>query len=109
MAKIDRLKAKRDQKEDIIEYNAHINEKASNLVNEVFGGDNTGIKFHWFLPTSPVFPSSLVEDIYGFSVPVYVGEWTAVVDAAGDTYYWNSATDKTTWDPPPGFESNDIV
>lgn len=30
-------------------------------------------------------------------------EWEAVVDAKGETYYWNTVTGVTQWDPPAGF------
>jgi hypothetical protein len=109
VAKIDRLKAKRDQQEEMEDpYSTGSNAKG-NLVDEVFGGYNTGMRFDWFLPTRPVFPVSLIEDIYGYSQPITVGNWTAVVDASGDTYYWNSVTNETSWDVPSGFHSSDNV
>ena len=31
------------------------------------------------------------------------GDWEAVTDADGDTYYWNKKSNETTWEKPPGF------
>ncbi|GMH65871.1 hypothetical protein TL16_g04304 [Triparma laevis f. inornata] len=37
-------------------------------VNETFGGDK-GVEMDWFLPTMVVFPASIRDDIFGYSVP----------------------------------------
>ena len=31
--------------------------------------------------------------------------WEAVQDKDGDTYFWNSVTEESTWEQPPGFKS----
>mmetsp|Transcript_24097 Transcript_24097/g.59781 ORF Transcript_24097/g.59781 Transcript_24097/m.59781 type:complete len:341 (-) Transcript_24097:85-1107(-) len=45
------------------------------------------------VPVAPAPPPSVAQ----------VGAWQAVKDATGRTYFWNKASNTTTWDPPPGF------
>ena len=35
-------------------------------VNEVFGGRSRGFRYDWLLPTAPVFPESVRDDIMGY-------------------------------------------
>ena len=35
-------------------------------MNEVFGGRSRGFRYDWLLPTAPVFPESVRDDIMGY-------------------------------------------
>lgn len=39
--------------------------------------------------------------------PLTIGDWTAYQDDEGRTYYYNSVTEESSWDVPPGFEEHD--
>lgn len=36
-----------------------------------------------------------------------IGDWTSYQDDEGRTYYYNSVTEESSWDTPPGFEDAD--
>ena len=52
VAKIDRLKGEETE--------------CASDVNEVFGGRSRGFRYDWLLPTAPVFPESVRDDIMGY-------------------------------------------
>ena len=52
VAKIDRLKGEETE--------------CASDVNEVFGGRSRGFRLDWLLPTAPVFPESVHDDIMGY-------------------------------------------
>ena len=35
-----------------------------------------------------------------------IGDWTSYQDDEGRTYYYNSVTEESLWDPPPGFDDD---
>ena len=37
-----------------------------------------------------------------------IGDWTSYQDDEGRVYYYNSVTEESSWDPPPGFEDEVI-
>jgi len=54
VAKIDRLKGEETE--------------VASDVNEVFGGRSRGFRLDWLVPTAPVFPDSVRDDIMGYHV-----------------------------------------
>jgi hypothetical protein len=54
VAKIDRLKGEETE--------------CASDVNEVFGGRTRGFRADWLVPTAPVFPPSVRDDIMGYTL-----------------------------------------
>lgn len=73
VAKIDRLKGEETE--------------CASDVNEVFGGRSRGFRLDWLIPTAPVFPASVHDDIMGYHVTPSLKELVSQDDdlEAGDT------------------------
>ena len=91
VAKIDRLKGTTTSVSEI---------------NEVFGGKTRHFQLHWLLPTPVTFPSSVLDDVLGYTMPIDDLEKGQEQDHDG---HEDDQQHVASSDQPASKQSNDIL